>query len=108
MVIKRQLSWKKKGPEAYDFNQQYAAHFVTIAAYAEYYGCLDALALIVMKLLMDVPCFWSAVALEPVYYFRLAIKLRNEMLYTDALRHMIARRTICAPSSSLLQSWTSG
>lgn len=62
-----------------------------VGAYAELNGCLPSIAAELFRMLTEHPSFWRWVAEHPVDSLRIAIKLRNQELYFDALRHLLSR-----------------
>lgn len=64
---------------------------MTVGAYAEYFGCIDIIGPMLIKMILDIPSLWAAIMQSPVKWFRLALKLRSADLFYDAYRHMIAR-----------------
>lgn len=59
-----------------------------IVALAEYYELLPAVAGDLTKLLLDVPSLWKEVATKPLFFLALAKKLRCQVLFADAVRHI--------------------
>lgn len=61
-----------------------------VAAYAEYYCCLDRVAPALIGMMVHHPRFWNAVRNDPEKFLLLAIKFRNSDIYFESLRHLIA------------------
>jgi hypothetical protein len=83
-------SVKKAGKVTADMiNEEVVPIIVNLCAYAEYFGCWIADA--VLPILTSSSAHGEAVALEPIKHCLLAKKLEHADLFQDALRHMTAQ-----------------
>lgn len=74
------------------FNHKSAEMAVITLSYAEYYGGLERIALILFRQFESYgQSFWEVVALRPKFYIMLAAKIQNSELYSESLRHLITQ-----------------
>lgn len=62
-----------------------------ICAYGEYFQCLEFLKPAIYRAMQSCPEYWKAVAYMPERHCTPAKKLGNPMVFSDAMRHMVAQ-----------------
>ncbi|KAK6443084.1 hypothetical protein LTR95_000601 [Oleoguttula sp. CCFEE 5521] len=75
----------------FQINGNLMAIMATTAAYAEYYQCLPVVRDTIAGVLTATPGYWVGVGFSPKAHALLAIKLENEKMFNDAMRHLIAQ-----------------
>jgi hypothetical protein len=64
---------------------------VLVCLYAEYAGCLDVIGPRMLATYQWSPHYWKAIGTRPREKLLFAIKLGNEDIYQDAMRHVVAQ-----------------
>ena len=67
------------------------SYLTNVIALGEFYVFLPAIAHQLEALILEQPCLWKNVSVEPIIYIAIGKKLRSTEIFSDAMRHYVGQ-----------------